>query len=85
MRILHGRDPTVAPPADPEARPPGTLARVNAVSSALGLRRILVLAAIVLVSVVTGVLHYAGGSDVAVFTLGVVALGGLAWVISFTT
>ena len=45
----------------------------------------LFLAAIVLVSVITGALHYAGGSDVAVFALGVVALGGLAWVISFTT
>ncbi len=45
----------------------------------------LILVAIVLVSVATGVLHYAGGSDLAVFMLGVVALGGLAWVISFTT
>jgi Ca2+:H+ antiporter len=58
---------------------------VSAASSALGTRRTLLLAAIVLVSAVTGALHYAGGSDLAVFTLGVVALGGLAWVISFTT
>jgi len=58
---------------------------MSAASSALGTRRILILAAIALVSAVTGVLHYAGASDLAVFALAVVALGGLAWVISFTT
>jgi Ca2+:H+ antiporter len=46
---------------------------------------VLILAAILVVSVVTGALHYAGGNDLAVFGLGVVALGGLAWVISFAT
>jgi Ca2+:H+ antiporter len=66
-------------------RPAGTLARVNAVSSALGIRRTLALAAIVLVSAITGAIHYAGGHDLTVFVLGVVSLGGLAWVISFTT
>ena len=63
----------------------GTLARVKAVTSALGIRRMLILAAILVTSVVTGYLHYSGASDLAVFTMGVVALGGLAWVISFTT
>ena len=63
----------------------GTLAPVNAASSALGPGRTLLLLGIVLVSAVTGALHYAGASDLVVFMLSVVALGGLAWVISFAT
>jgi Ca2+:H+ antiporter len=43
------------------------------------------LVAITVLSVLTGVLHYGGASDLVVFVLGAVALGGLAWVISFTT
>jgi Ca2+:H+ antiporter len=52
---------------------------------ALGPLRLALLAAIAALSVVTGLLHYAGASDLVVFVLGAFALGGLAWIISFAT
>jgi Ca2+:H+ antiporter len=47
--------------------------------------RLVLLAGIVAVSVVTGVLHFAGASDVATFLVGAAALAGLAWIVSFAT
>jgi Ca2+:H+ antiporter len=52
---------------------------------ALGPKRRALLGAIAVLSVVAGVLHYTGATDLTVFILGGIALGGLAWVISFAT
>jgi Ca2+:H+ antiporter len=38
-----------------------------------------------LTGVATGVLHFAGGRDVATFIVGAFALAGLAWIVSFAT
>ena len=43
------------------------------------------LAAIAVLVIVTGTLHYGGADDLVVFVLGAMALGGLAWIISFAT
>ena len=53
--------------------------------SAFGPIRLALLGLVAVVTVVTAVMHYGGASDVAVFIMGGLALGGLAWVISFTT
>jgi Ca2+:H+ antiporter len=54
-------------------------------SSGLSPLRVGALLGILAVSVLTGVLHYAGTADLAVFVLGAIALAGLAWVVSFAT
>jgi Ca2+:H+ antiporter len=43
------------------------------------------LGAVLVVSLVAGGLHYAGAPDIVAFVVAGIALGGLAWVISFTT
>jgi Ca2+:H+ antiporter len=43
------------------------------------------LAGIVALTVIAGVLHYAGSNDVAIFVLSAAALAGLAWVIAIAT
>jgi Ca2+:H+ antiporter len=48
-------------------------------------RQNLLLAATASVTAVTGVLHYATSSDVATFLVGLLALGGLAWVVGVGT
>lgn len=45
----------------------------------------LVLAVVLAVTVVAGVLHYAGANDVVIFVLSGAALAGLAWVIAIAT
>ena len=57
----------------------------SAPRSALSPIRLATLGAVAVLSLVTAALHYGGGSDVAVFILGGVSLGGLAWIISFAT
>ena len=53
--------------------------------SALSPLRLALLGAVVVLTIATAALHYTGASDVVVFFMAGVALGGLAWVISFTT
>jgi len=48
-------------------------------------RRVIFLAATAVVTVLTGVLHYATSNDVATFVVGLFALGGLAWVVGVGT
>jgi len=48
-------------------------------------RERLLLGIVSLVVAVTGALEYGGGSDVAVFVVAALALGGVAWVVSFST
>lgn len=47
--------------------------------------RMALLAAIAGVSAITAFLHYSGGSDLATFVVGALALAGLAWVVSIAT
>src|SRR5947208_12993222 len=58
-----------------------------AAAEAGGLRRseILLTAAIVAVTVLAGVLHYAGAAALVRFAVATVALAGLAWLVSFST
>ena len=53
--------------------------------SALSPLRLALLGAVVVLTIATAVLHYTGASEVVIFFMAGVALGGLAWVISFTT
>ena len=48
-------------------------------------RNLIVLTAILLLAVVTGVLHFASVQPVVVFVVAACALGGLAWSISIAT
>ncbi len=48
-------------------------------------RERLLLGSVGLVVAVTAALEYGGGSDVAVFVVAALALGGVAWVVSFST
>src|SRR3954469_4891275 len=48
-------------------------------------RERIMLAAVAIVTLVTAALEYGGGSDVAVFLVGALALAGVAWVVSFST
>jgi Ca2+:H+ antiporter len=48
-------------------------------------RELGLLGGVAALTVITGGLEYAGGSDVAVFLVGACALAGLAWVVSFAT
>src|SRR4051812_3449437 len=47
--------------------------------------RLAMLALSAVATVLAGVVHYAGGADLLAFGLAAVALGGLAWVVSFAT
>jgi Ca2+:H+ antiporter len=51
----------------------------------LTMRERVLLGVVGLIVVTTAALEYGGGSDVAVFLVGAVALAGVAWVVSFST
>jgi Ca2+:H+ antiporter len=53
--------------------------------AALTTRERVLLGVVALVVATTGALEYGGGSDVAVFLVGALALAGVAWVVSFST
>jgi Ca2+:H+ antiporter len=53
--------------------------------ASLTTRERLLLGIVALIVVTTGALEYGGGSDVAVFLVGALALAGVAWVVSFST
>jgi Ca2+:H+ antiporter len=52
-----------------------------------GLNRVEITGLIVagLFTVATGVLHFTGGDEVVTFTVGAIALAGIAWIVSFAT
>jgi Ca2+:H+ antiporter len=52
---------------------------------ALTARQRLILAAVVALTVVTGVLHYSHASPAVTFVVAALALAGLAWIVSFAT
>jgi Ca2+:H+ antiporter len=53
--------------------------------ASLTTRERLLLAAVAAVVAITAVLEFAGGPDVAIFLVSILALAGVAWVVSFST
>jgi len=54
-------------------------------SAAIGAPRIALIAVVVAGAALTAALHFGGAPDLAVFLVGAVSLGGLAWIVSFAT
>jgi Ca2+:H+ antiporter len=58
---------------------------VGAPAGGLGAIRAALVAVVVAGAALTAALHFGGAPDLAVFVVGAVSLGGLAWIVSFAT